>query len=132
DLLDTPQEVGAGAVHLVDERDARHGVAVHLPPHGLGLGLHAGDGAEQRYGAIEDAQRALDLDREIDVPGSIDDVDAVLGEGLVYALPETGGRRGGDGDSSLLLLFHVVHDGRAVMNFADLVRDPGVEKDSLG
>src|SRR6185312_2615217 len=117
---------------LVDEGDARHRIAVHLPPHRLGLRLHAGDSTEQRYGAVENAQRALDLDGEVDVPGSIDDVDAVLGEGLVHALPETGGRRGGDGDSALLLLFHVVHDGRAVMNFADLVRDPGVEKDSLG
>ena len=45
------QEVRAGAVHLVDEGDARHVVAVHLPPHRLRLRLHAGDRIEQRYGA---------------------------------------------------------------------------------
>ncbi len=33
---------------------------------------------------------------------------------------------------ALLLLFHVVHDGRAVMDLADLVRDARVEKDAFG
>jgi hypothetical protein len=36
-------EVRAGAVHLVDEADARHGVLVGLAPHRLGLRLDAGD-----------------------------------------------------------------------------------------
>ena len=56
-------------------------VLVHLPPHRLGLRLHAGDRAEQRHRAVEHAQRALDLDGEVDVAGRVDDVDAVLGEG---------------------------------------------------
>ena len=67
DLLDAAQEVGAGAVHLVDERDARHIVLVHLPPDRLRLRLHAGDGAEHGTGAVEHAQAALDFDREVDV-----------------------------------------------------------------
>ena len=50
-------EVRAGAVHLVHEADARHVVAVRLAPHGLGLRLHAGDGVEDRDGAVEHAQR---------------------------------------------------------------------------
>ena len=41
-LLDAAEEIGAGAVHLVDEGDARHAVLVHLPPHRLGLRLYAG------------------------------------------------------------------------------------------
>ena len=36
--------------------------------------------AEHRDRRVEHAQRALDLDGEVDVPGRIDDVDAVLGE----------------------------------------------------
>src|SRR5205807_1932228 len=39
---------------------------------------------------------------------------------------------GGDGDAALLFLLHVVHDRRAVVNLADLVRHAGVEEDSFG
>src|SRR5690606_33880000 len=78
DLIDTAEEVGAGAVQLVDERDARHLVLVHLPPDGFGLRLNASDGAEHRYGRIEHTQASLDFDREVDVARSVDDVDAML------------------------------------------------------
>ena len=77
-LLDDLEEVGAGAVHLVDERQARHGVLVGLAPHGLGLRLHAADGAQHEHRAVEHAQRTLDFDGEVDVPGGVDDVEAVL------------------------------------------------------
>src|SRR6185312_9039972 len=88
DLVHATREVRAGAIHLVHEGDARHAVAVHLPPHRLRLRLHARYRAEQRDGRIEHAQRALHLDGEVDVAGRVDDVDAVLGEGVVHALPE--------------------------------------------
>ena len=65
--LDRAVEVGADAVHLVDEGDARDAVLVGLAPDGLGLGLDAGDGVEDGDRAVEDAQRALDLDGEVDV-----------------------------------------------------------------
>ena len=71
-------EVGADAVHLVGEDQARNLVAVGLAPHGLGLRLDAGDGIEQRDRAVEHAQRALDFDGEVDVARRVDDVDAVL------------------------------------------------------
>ena len=75
----TPRvEVGADAVHLVDVGDARDVVLVGLAPDGLGLRLDAGDGVEQRDGAVEHAQRALDLDREVDVARRVDDVDPVV------------------------------------------------------
>ena len=60
-------EVGADAVHLVDVGDARDVVLVRLAPDRLGLRLDAGDRVEQRDRAVEHAQRALDLDREVDV-----------------------------------------------------------------
>ena len=131
DLLDATQEIGAGAVHLVDEGNARHAVLVHLAPHGFRLRLHARYGAIHGHGGIQHAQAALHFDGEIDVPGGIDDVDAVFGEALVHPLPETSRRRGGNGDAALLLLFHVVHDGRAVMHLADFVRHAGIEQNTL-
>ena len=118
-------EVRADAVHLVDVGDARHVILVGLAPDGLRLGLDAGDRVEQRDRAIEYAQRALNLDREIDVAGRVNDVDAVV-------LPLRGGGGRGDRDAALLLLFHPVHDRRALVDLADLVRAPGVVEDALG
>ena len=71
------EEVGADAVHLVDEAHARDVVLVGLAPHRLGLRLDAGDRVEHRDRAVEDAQRPLDLDGEVDVAGRVDDVDPV-------------------------------------------------------
>jgi hypothetical protein len=118
-------EVRADAVHLVDVGDARHVVLVGLAPDGLRLRLYAGDGVEQRDRAVEHAQRALDLDREVDVAGRIDDVDAVI-------RPLAGGRRGRDRDAALLLLRHPVHGGRALVNLTHLVGAAGVIEDALG
>ena len=125
DHLDGAEEVGAGAVHLVDEAHPRHVVLVGLAPHGLGLRLDAGDRVEHGDGAVEDAQRALDLDREVDVAGRVDDVDAVV-------VPERRGRRRRDRDAALLLLGHVVHDRGALVDLADLVGLAGVVEDALG
>ena len=119
------EEVGAGAVHLVDVGDPRHLVLVGLAPDGLRLRLDPGDGVEDGDGAVEDAQAALDLDREVDVAGRVDDVDPV-------ALPLAGGRRGGDRDAAFLLLLHPVHDGGALVDLAHLVGAAGVVEDALG
>ena len=118
-------EVGADAVELVDEADAGDAVLVGLAPDGLGLRLDARDAVEHGDGAVEDAQRALDLDREVDVARGVDDVD-----GVVFPLTGRRGRR--DGDAALLLLLHPVHRGRAVVDLTDLVVDAGVEQDPLG
>ena len=45
--------------------------------------------------------------------------------------PETGRRRGGDGDTTLAFLLHPVGDRGAFMHFADLVDRAGVEKNAL-
>ena len=125
DVVDAFEEVGADLVHLVDEHDARDVVLVGLAPHRLGLGLDALVAVEHADGAVENAQAALDLDREVDVAGRIDDVQPFLA-------PEAGGRRGGDGDAALLLLLHPIHGGGALMDLADLVRLAGVIEDPLG
>ncbi len=119
------EEVRAGAVHLVDERDPRHLVLVGLAPDGLGLRLDAGDGVEDGNRAVEDAQAPLHLYGEVHVPGRIDDVDAMVA-------PERGRRSRRDRDAALLLLRHPVHRRRAVVHLADLVGAAGVVEDPLG
>ena len=123
--VDGAVEVGADAVHLVDEAHARHLVGVGLTPHGFGLRLDTGDRVEHGDGTVEDAQRALHFDGEVDVARRVDDVDAVV-------VPHTRGRSGSDRDATLLLLGHVVHGRCAVVHFTDLVALAGVVEDALG
>ena len=117
-------EVRAQAIHLVDERDARHVVAVGLLPDRLALGLNAADAAEDRHGAVQHPQRALDLGREIHVARRIDDVDLVVPPGAE-------GGCGHDGDAALALLLHVVHLGGAVVHVAGTVHTTGIIQDPL-
>ena len=105
-------------------------VLVGLAPDGFRLRLDTGIGVEQRNGAVEHAQRALDLDGEVDVAGRVDDVEAA--HLAVATLPEGRGRGRRDGDAALLLLLHPVHGGGAVMDFADLVRLARVIEHALG
>ena len=123
--LDGAEEVGAGAVHLVDVGDPRDLVLVGLAPDGLGLGLYAGDRVEEGDRAVEHPEAALDLDGEVHVARRVDDVDAVV-------LPLARRRRGGDGDAALLLLLHPVHDRGALVDLAHLVGAAGVVEDALG
>ena len=76
-VCDGEVEVRAQLVHLVDEADARNVVLVSLAPHSLGLRLDAFLAVEHGNGAVEHAQRALNLDREVDVARGVDDVDLV-------------------------------------------------------
>ena len=118
-------EVGANAIHLVDERDARHAVLVGLAPDGLGLGLNTSNRVENGDGAIEHAQRALHLNGEVHVPGCIDDVDA-----MTAPQSRRGSRR--NRDAALLLLDHPVHRCATLVHLAQLVGTARVEQDALG
>ncbi len=118
-------EVRAGAVHLVDEGDARDAVAVGLAPDGLGLRLNACHRVEDGDRAVQHAQAPLDLDGKVHVPGRIDNVDAVVA-------PLRGRRRRRDRDAALLLLRHPVHRRGALVHLAHLVGAPGVVEDPLG
>ena len=90
-LFDDLEEVGAGAVHLVDERDAGHLVLVGLTPNGFGLGLNAAHSAVHHHRAVEHAHRAFDFDREVHVPRGVNNIEAVGLELHVHAAPEAGG-----------------------------------------
>ncbi len=118
-------EVGADAIHLVDETDARDVVLVRLAPHRFGLRLDARHRVEHRHRTVEHAQRALHLNGEIDVAWGVDDVDPVVA-------PIAGGRRGSDGDSALLLLLHPIHGGGAFMHLTDLIGAAGIIENALG
>jgi hypothetical protein len=62
DLIDGALEVGADAVHLVDEADARHAVLVGLDASTVSdCGSTPATGVEHGDRAVEDAQRALDF-----------------------------------------------------------------------
>ncbi len=124
-LFDDVEEVGADAVHLVDEDDARNLILVRLAPNRLGLRLHRGNRIEERDQAVEHAQRALDLDREVHVARRVDDVDARVA-------PGRRGRGRGDRDAALLLLNHPVHRRGAVVHLAHLVHASGEEQDAFG
>jgi hypothetical protein len=125
DLGDDVVERRADAVELVDEGQAGDMELVGLVPHRLGLRLDPADRAEHHDRAVEDPQRALDLDREVDMAGGVDQVDLVLA-------PLEGRGRGGDGDAALPLLLHPVHLGLAVVDLAGLVDLAGVEEEPLG
>src|SRR4029450_6985676 len=124
DHVNAPVELGADAVHLVDEADPRDVVAVGLPPDRLRLWLDTGYPIEDCHRAVEHPQRPLYLDGEVDVAGGVDDVDRM-------PVPLGGRCGGGGGGAALLLLLHPVHGGRALMNLTDLVVDAGVEQDPL-
>ncbi len=125
DFVDDVADLRAGAVELVDEGEARHAVAVGLPPHGLALRLHARHAVEDDDRAVQHAEAALDLGREVDVAGGVDEVD------LVFA-PGEGGRGALDRDAALLLVPEEVHDGVAVVDLAHAVLFPAVIEDALG
>ena len=52
DVPADPLGVRAGTVHLVDERDSRHMVAVRLAPDCFRLGLDAPDGTKNAHRAV--------------------------------------------------------------------------------
>src|SRR5690606_13386134 len=115
----------AGPVHLVDERDPGHAVPVGLPPHRLALRFHPGDRVEHGDGTVEDAQGAFHLVGEVDVPGGVDEVDAVT-------VPGAADGGGEDGDAPVAFLGVEVGDGGAVVDLAAPVRGAGGVEDPLG
>ena len=133
DVVDGAEVISTGTVHLVHESDARNAVLVHLAPDGLRLGLHAGDGAENGDGAIEHAERAFHLGREVHVARGVDDVDAMVDvrEMAFLGLPAGGDGGRGDRDATLAFLFHPVGGSGTVMHLAHLVHHAGVEEDAL-
>ena len=125
DRLHAIFEVCTRTVELVDEAHAWNAILIGLTPYGFGLWLNTSNAVEASDRAIENAERTLNFNREVNVARRINDIDAVV-------VPEAGRRSRGDRDTTLLLLLHPVHGGCAIMHFADFIRLTGVKKDALG
>jgi hypothetical protein len=131
DLRHHAEKVRARAIHLVHERETRHAISVRLAPYRLGLRLDAVNGAEQRYGAVEHTQAALHFDREVDVAR------------VSMMLMRCSGRFWSMPFQKQVVAADVIVMPRSCScsiqsmiaapswTLADLVRDAGVEKDSL-
>ena len=122
------KEVSTGAVHLVDVAHAGYAVLVSLTPYGLTLGLYTTDSTERSDSTIEDTERALYFDGEVNVPWGVDEVDLVLS---VVVVPEGSRSSGGNRDTTLLLLLHPVHRSTTIVYFTDLVGQTRIKEDTL-
>ena len=79
------------------------------------------------HSTVQNTQRSLDLDGEVDVARSVDDV-------YLVALPVDAGGCAGYGYSSLALKLHAVHgcsDAVLSVDFVDCVNPVAVVEDSL-
>jgi hypothetical protein len=69
------EEIGAGAVHFIDEGQPRNVIFIRLSPDGFRLWLHAADGVIDHHRAVEHAHGAFHLNGEIHARG-VDNIDA--------------------------------------------------------
>ena len=125
DRLHAGEKVGPDTIHLIHECDARNTILVRLPPNRFGLRLDSLHGIEHGNRAVKDPQGSLNLDGEVYVTGSIDDIDAVI-------FPETGRCGRGNGNPAFPLLFHPVHRGSTLMYLTHLMGQPRVVQNALG
>ena len=88
------------------------------------MGLNAAGTAEHADATIENLQRTVNLDGEVNVTRGIDDVELVL-------VPEAGGGSGLNGDPALCFLFHEVRRCCAFVNFTDFVDFTGELQNSF-
>ncbi len=124
DGIDGMLKISTHLVDLVNEANARDAVLVGLAPHFFRLRLHAVHRVKHRDCAVEHAQRAFHLSREIHVAGRINNVDADVA-------PGTGRRRGRNRDAALLLLLHPIHGRSAFVHLSDAVRPARIKQDAL-
>ena len=121
--------IGAGQVHLVDKGYARHTVTVSLPPNRFRLRFHAVDRRKQQHQAIQYAHGTLDLNREIDMPRRVDDIDDMQ---MTRPTPFGLRRRRSNSDTALAFLPKVVHNGIARMYFSNAVRLARIKENPFG
>ncbi len=123
-------EIGTNLVHLIDEDHTWNMVLLSLTPNSFSLRLYASIRIEKSDCAVENAERTLNFDGEVNVARRVDDVEATLL--AILTLPERGRCSRGNRDTTFLLLLHPVHGGSTVMGFTNLVVLTGIEQDTLG
>ena len=122
--IDNAIEVSTHNVHLINIDHSGNMVFVSLSPDGFRLRLNTTLCAENSDGTIKHSEGTLNLNGEVNVTGSVNDVYAMV-------LPKTGCRSGCDCDSSLLLLLHPVHCCGAIVRFAYFMSFSCIEQDTL-
>ena len=78
DLVYAAVEVCTQDIHLVDECHTRYVVGISLTPYVLGLRLNTALCTENADSAVQYTQGTLNLNSEVNVAWSINDVDTVL------------------------------------------------------
>ena len=117
-------EISTHDIHLVDVYHTRYLIVISLSPNSLGLGLNAALCTKNGNRAVENSQRSFNFNGEVNVAGSIYNVESVT-------LPVASSSSRGDSDTSLLLLCHPVHCRCTVVCFTDLIVNTGIEQDTL-
>ncbi|KAH3669422.1 hypothetical protein OGAPHI_001543 [Ogataea philodendri] len=132
DLLHTPPRISAHSIHLVNESDSWNVVSLHLSIHSDCLRLHTGNSTNHQNSSVQNPQRSLDLDREINMARGVDQVEMVV---LVVLVPGTVGCSRLDGDTFLSFEIHMVHLGSNTVfstNVVDRLDPSRVEQHTLG
>ena len=95
-------EIRTHNIHLIDVYHSRYVVFVSLTPNGFRLRLNTALCAQNGYRAVKHAERTLNFNGEVNVSGSVDNIDTMV-------FPEASSSSGGDCNTSFLLLLHPVH-----------------------
>ena len=124
DLLDDHKKVRADAVELVNKYDARNFGVIRITPVGLRLRLDAARATKYADATIEHLERTIHLDREVDVPRGINDVQSMI-------VPVAAGRGRLNRNAAFLFLLHEIRRCSAIVNLTDLVDLACEFKDAL-
>ena len=114
-----------GLVHLVEEQEYRHVVALQEPPEGEGMALGAVGGGDHQDGAVEDLEGALGLGGEVHVAGGVEEGELEVREGEDGLLQE-------DGDAALALDGVVVQEGVGVIHAAEGAQGAAAVEEGFG
>ena len=117
DLIDSPFKRCTDTVHLIHESDFRHGVIIRLMPDLFRLSLNTFDSGENDRRAINDTQRTLHFRCEINMSGSVNQMEHVI-------FPWNRSGCSGDGDATGTLFWKEVHNGRPVIDVAVTMSQP--------
>ena len=130
-LLNNAEEVGTLTVHFVYKCQARYLVFVSLTPYGFRLRLNTAYCTVNHYRAVQYTHRSLYLYSKVNVSRSVDDVETVLRELFRHTRPIRSHSSRSNGNTTLLLLFHVVGSSRAVMHFAQFMSQTCIEQNTF-
>ena len=124
DLGDHLGQIYILTLHLVDVGDPGQFSLVGMVPHLLGAHLYAANRIEHDHRCVGDADTTDDLPDKVHVAGSVDHIQLV-------ALPLARNQRGIDRHIAAAFLVVPVRDRRAVVDTAQAVDRPRVEKHRL-